>query len=480
VPDNRTEFTFHVCLGKGGFGEVYLATVRRSGGLASKQAVKVLREGLDNADEAVKRLQDEGRMLAILHHPCIVRSHDLYKIDGRIALATEYVEGMDLSSCCKPDRLLPPKVVVTALGEVADALDCAWNTISPETGNPLRLVHRDVKPENIRISTHGHAKLLDFGIARTSELARNARTRVGDLPFTPGYAAPESFRRGEQGPEADIYALGCTMYRLLVGERLFEDMEVGEQFAVAAQQEQYEPWLEGRLRKLKGRERDLIALLRLMVAWEKPDRPNAKQVREACEVLAEKLDGPLPAKWARTATFSPPRGVKGATLTGRTVLEDGAGPAVGRGATPPPPPPPPKAIGASIRPASISNEDFARLTPATPSDRPTPARGATPLPAGTPPRAPSGITPGTRPTSSPLKPVAPPGPSIPPPRASGEFRRPLMKPPDDEDSELTPTTTTTIRRARMGMIGLVLAAVFAAIAVVVAGAVTVIVVWGMA
>jgi serine/threonine protein kinase len=260
-------------------------------------------------------------MLATLNHPCILRAHDLCRVDGRIALVTEYVEGIDLARCAKPDRLLPPRVVVSALGEVADALHSAWTSPSPETGRPLQLIHRDIKPENIRLTIHGQVKLLDFGIARTTEMFRNAKTRVGDLPFTPGYAAPESFRRGEQGPASDVYALGVTMYRLLLGERLYEGMGVGDQFAIASLPDNYEPWLKQRLAKLTV-DRDAAHLVATMLAYEKEDRPTARQAREACEELSDRLLGPQLSKWARTVQFPPTRDVKDASLTGRTLKED--------------------------------------------------------------------------------------------------------------------------------------------------------------
>ncbi len=135
----HSEFTFHQCLGKGGFGEVYLATIRRPGGLEREVAVKVLREGLPNEDEAVRRLTDEGRMLATLNHPCILRVDDLHRIRGRVSLVTEYIPGIDLAQFTTPPDLLPPKVVLGAAAEVSDALHCAWSTPSPQTAALTRL-----------------------------------------------------------------------------------------------------------------------------------------------------------------------------------------------------------------------------------------------------------------------------------------------------------------------------------------------------
>jgi serine/threonine protein kinase len=319
--EGRLEFTFHQCLGKGGFGEVYLATVKRPGGLTQKAAVKVLKEGLRKENEAVQRLQDEGRMLATLNHPCILRVHELIRVAGRIALITEYVRGIDLARCAKKDRLLPPRVVIMALGEVAGALDCAWNTTSPETGNPLKLIHRDIKPENIRVSIHGQVKLLDFGIARTTEMHRHAHTQAGDLPFTPGYAAPEAFTRGFQGPASDIYALGVTMFRLITGERLYEGMELGSQVSTAAMPERYAPFLVDRM-TLVNQGAQVSELISSMLAYESEERPGASEVRESCDLIADNLKGPTLSRWARAVQFPPPRNVKGTSLAGKTLTED--------------------------------------------------------------------------------------------------------------------------------------------------------------
>lgn len=411
MAENRVQFTFHSCLGMGGFGEVYLATVSRPGGLSKRMAVKVLKPDLDHGDEAVMRLRDEGRMLATLAHPAILRAHDLYRVQGRIALATEYVEGIDLAKCCKPDRLLPQRVVVAVIGEVADALDNALNAPSPETGRPMQLVHRDIKPENIRLTVHGQVKLLDFGIARTPELVRAAKTRAGDLPFTPGYAAPECFRKGEQGPESDVYALGVTLYRALVGERLYEGMGVGDQFATASLVENYEPFLEARMAKLEAPP-GVQKLVRAMLAYEKGTRPTAGQVREATEELGDRLPGPTLTKWARGVEFPPPKDVKGATLTGLTLYEDEAGAARARPTSTPMPhnvtrmvePP----SGEIPRPQTSQDRTPPSITPA-----PTPSKGN--LAKGEPPSKSSKPPPPPR-----VSTVSPKGGSTPAPTPRAE------------------------------------------------------------
>jgi len=319
--DQRLSFTFHKLLGKGGFGEVYLATLTRPGGLSKRVAVKVLKEDLRNAEAAVQRLRDEGRMLAILDHPCILRVLEMTLIRARVALVTEYIDGIDLARCCRKGRLLPQSVVLGALGEVASALHCAWTTPSPETGKPLKLIHRDVKPENIRIGRHGEIKLLDFGIARTTEMFRHAKTAQGDLPFTPGYAAPEAFTRGFQGSASDIYALGVTMFRLLSGERLYDKMELSDQVTICCLPERYSPFLRERLTQVHAPE-PVLHLLREMLDYEADRRPSAFEVEDRCSTLGAQIKGPSHVRWARAQVFPEATGLPNGSLTGQEIVED--------------------------------------------------------------------------------------------------------------------------------------------------------------
>ncbi|MCA9489452.1 MAG: protein kinase, partial [Myxococcales bacterium] len=157
-------FTMHRCLGRGGFGEVYLADMVGRGGLSTTVAIKLLRQDLDPAGQAVKRLRDEGRLLARLDHPTILRVLDLVMLGGRAALITEYVPGEDLEACLRGDGRISTRALLQVLGRVAGALDAAWRAPLGSEGEELRLSHRDVKPSNIRVGRFGDVKLLDFGI----------------------------------------------------------------------------------------------------------------------------------------------------------------------------------------------------------------------------------------------------------------------------------------------------------------------------
>mgnify|MGYP000158877278 CR=1 FL=1 len=352
----QATYTMHQCLGRGGFGEVYLAT-QSIGEVTKRVAVKVLRTTARNDNQALFRLRDEARMLAALEHPAILNVHELTRLAGRVALVTEYVEGVDIARCTKKERLLPARAAVGIMGEVAGALHCAWTTPSPMTGAPLHLIHRDIKPENVRLSKHGEVKLLDFGVARSRQIGREARTVTGDMPFTPGYAPPEAFlEEGEQGHHTDIFAWSVTLYRLLVGEKFYESLKLTEQINLAADPEGYRRYVEERLALVELE--PLRDLLRGGLAYDPAQRPVAEEVESRCERMVDALDGLTYRRWAKKVDFPPPRSLDNAELTGSVLAEDDEAIQIDA-------PPVPEAI-ASVKPHT---EPFVRPIP--PSALPT-------------------------------------------------------------------------------------------------------------
>ncbi|MBT3222805.1 MAG: serine/threonine protein kinase, partial [Proteobacteria bacterium] len=297
MAQERLAFTFRECLGAGGFGEVYLASQHTAGGIKRLVAVKVLSGEFDDDSDAVRRLRDEGQILAMLAHPAILGVHQFTRVNNRLALVTEYVEGFDLGSFCAPDTLMPPRAAVGIVGVVADALDFAWRTHHPETGRPLHLIHRDIKPENIRLSLTGQVKLLDFGIARTTEMTRQAKTAMGDVLMTPGYGAPEALAFGVTGPKVDVYALGATLFRMLQGERFYGKRPIEFHLALALDTQDYAEFLAERLARVRhGATRDLLSS---MMAHAPEHRPSAGSVCEQSETIVNRMGGPTYAQWTR-------------------------------------------------------------------------------------------------------------------------------------------------------------------------------------
>lgn len=323
VDAQQRRFLFRETLGQGGFGEVYLAEMSVPSGLVSTVAVKVLHGGLDPASQAVRRLTDEGKILSMLNHPGIVAVHDLAIIEGRVALVTEFVEGADLPDCMVGDDPMPKGAIYEALAAVADALMAAHNATN-SSGAPLGLLHRDVKPRNIRVGRHGQVKLLDFGIATGSGIARDAQTGTNALIGSFPYMAPERFKRSELGPASDYYSLGCALFEMLTGEKLFLQEDVAELIVPKTVPANNVEFLEERFSLLDERAPEAIPLLRSMTMMEASARPDGPTLLAALEDLAADVGGVRLARWARGHDWTATTGDVG-TLTGKTIAESPVG-----------------------------------------------------------------------------------------------------------------------------------------------------------
>lgn len=314
-------FVFGRCLGRGSFGEVYAATMRSPGGLESPVAVKLLRADIDLRGEAVRRLRDEGRLLARLNHPAILKVFDLVTLRGRLALITELVDGADLAAFVTAEsgdgEVMPVRALVQSLSQIASALDAAATTPGPD--GPLRLVHRDVKPSNIRIDRHGQAKLLDFGIARFDASDREVRTAsdlvVGSVP----YMAPERFVQRGVEPSSDVFSLGCTLYEGITGQRFYGSSNVAKISGLALQPELYRSTIAERIAKLSVAA-GVKELLAELVRLEPSARPTASQVAARLEELADAIGGPTLRMWCRDREWPDPDGLDG-PLEGETLVE---------------------------------------------------------------------------------------------------------------------------------------------------------------
>ena len=319
-PSPRCTFSFAKCLGQGGFGEVYRATMRSGGGLDTTVAVKVLRAELHAGSDAVRRLRDEGRLLAQLNHPSILKVFDIARLDGQLALVTEHVDGADLDTCLAASPPLSTRALVDALSQVAAGLSAAWEAEGPD-GRPLRIVHRDLKPSNVRIGRHGDVRLLDFGIAHFVSDEREADTASDLVVGSVRYMAPERFFEPEATHTADVFGLGCLLFEGLAQQRYLDQADVRRLTQLALSADTWAAWQETRLALLEGQPATLVALCRRCLAHQPDDRPTASEFAERCDELLDALEGPSLRSWARQWPVSEPTVVSGA-LTGRTVVED--------------------------------------------------------------------------------------------------------------------------------------------------------------
>ncbi|MBN2475872.1 MAG: protein kinase [Pirellulales bacterium] len=199
-------------LGQGGMGMVYKALHVKLGRMV---ALKVLpRERIVN-QRAVARFHREMRAVGALDHPNIVRATDASEADGTHFLVMEYVEGHDLSELVQHCGPLSIADACELIRQAALGLACA---------HQHGLVHRDIKPSNIMLTRHGQAKILDLGLARFQydQPTDDELTAAGQAMGTADYIAPEQVSDSHSVDiRADVYSLGCTLYKLLAGQPPF-------------------------------------------------------------------------------------------------------------------------------------------------------------------------------------------------------------------------------------------------------------------
>src|SRR6185437_11608456 len=190
-------------LGRGGMGEVYEAehTVKEW-----TVAVKLLSESFSRDPVFRERMKREARTAGRLQEPHVVPIHDYGEIDGQIFLEMRLVEGTDLDSVLKRFGPLTPPRAVAIITQIASALDAA---------HAAGVMHRDVKPQNILVTSDDFAYLVVFGIA--SATTDEKLTQLGTAVGTWKYMAPERFSDAEVTYRADIYALACVLFECLTG-----------------------------------------------------------------------------------------------------------------------------------------------------------------------------------------------------------------------------------------------------------------------
>jgi eukaryotic-like serine/threonine-protein kinase len=191
-------------LGEGGFAEVYLGEHVY---LGTQAAIKVLHTQL--AGEDMDKFRTEARTIAHLEHPHIVRILD-FGVEGKTPfLVMSYAPNGTLRQRHPKGAILPVTTIVSYVQQIADALQYAHDE---------KLIHRDVKPENILVGRRGEVLLSDFGIALLAQTSRYQSTQ--DVLGTVAYMAPEQIQ-GKPRPASDQYALGIVLYEWLSGDRPF-------------------------------------------------------------------------------------------------------------------------------------------------------------------------------------------------------------------------------------------------------------------
>jgi serine/threonine protein kinase/Tol biopolymer transport system component len=223
-------------LGKGGMGEVYQAKDRK---LGRDVAIKILPGEFARDTDRIARFQREAKLLASLNHPNIAAIYGLEEYSGTNFLVLELVEGQTLADQIKRGPIPVEESLKLAL-QIAEALEAAH-----EKG----VIHRDLKPGNIKVTPESKVKVLDFGLAKAfageqadlnlsnSPTLSNAATQQGVILGTAAYMSPEQARGKTVDKRADIWAFGCVLYEMLAGRAAFSGKDVTDILAAVIRSE---------------------------------------------------------------------------------------------------------------------------------------------------------------------------------------------------------------------------------------------------
>ncbi|HKP60567.1 MAG TPA: serine/threonine-protein kinase, partial [Polyangiales bacterium] len=210
-------------LASGGMAGVYVARALGVAGFERLVAVKVLHPHLAHEEEFISMFLDEARLAARIRHPNVVPTIDISDTpDAGFYLVMEYIEGDHLGALLqkawKLGKRLPFNVTLRIIDDALEGLGAAHN-LTDEQGRPLQLVHRDVSPHNIMVSTDGVARITDFGVAKAE--VRLSTTREGQFKGKLAYMAPEHASNGDADQRSDLFSMAIILWESLAGKRLF-------------------------------------------------------------------------------------------------------------------------------------------------------------------------------------------------------------------------------------------------------------------
>ena len=214
------KYTLDRRLGGGGMAEVFRARLHGPEGFEKDIALKLILPHFSSEPEFVEMFIREATLAAKLDHANIVRIHEFDQVEGRYYIAMELVDGKDLrrfkARAKETGRPLSVAEAVAIVRGVCQGLAFAHGELNPDTP---QVVHRDISPHNIIVSRAGEVKITDFGIAKLASGA--GVTKTGVVKGKASYMSPEQARGEPVDKRSDLFSLGCVLWELLTGRRLF-------------------------------------------------------------------------------------------------------------------------------------------------------------------------------------------------------------------------------------------------------------------
>jgi serine/threonine protein kinase len=233
VPGTRfANYEIESLLATGGMAEVWRANMQGVAGFEKRVVIKTMLTSLQHRRELVDMFVSEASLAARLSHPNIVDVFDFGELEGRYFIAMSYVPGLTLRSVHRQMMVRGERLPAAAALHIArDVCEALQHVHELEDGSgPLGLIHRDLSPDNIIVSTSGTAKLIDFGAARATARTPPNQLFVGRFR----YAAPERIRHEGEDCRSDVYSAGVVLYECLTGVRPFNGPDAEVLKAVAA------------------------------------------------------------------------------------------------------------------------------------------------------------------------------------------------------------------------------------------------------
>jgi len=269
-------------LGKGAMGEVYDAVDE---GLGRRVAVKILGAKHRESNEFKTRFLREGRSLASMNHPNIVQIYAIGEHERRPYLAMEFLDGEDLGAALKKKGAMNP----------GDAAECIrQSAIGLREAQRAGVVHRDVKPSNLVVTTEGKVKVTDFGLAKALQEDLSI-TATGVFVGTPDYLAPEQAMGEEVDARADVYALGCSLFHMCSGHPPFRKGGQDDHYTAVVRRHLKSERPQLKL-EIEGFDEPLSDLCRRMMSRRPDVRPTFDELTQKLEEVSGRMGGQVPPR----------------------------------------------------------------------------------------------------------------------------------------------------------------------------------------